>query len=63
MLMKDSQVLHTEGNTLMGFSTKQGHDELLISLQFNAINILAGVNSDHILLFKKIIDQWERSFD
>ena len=62
ILIKDSQVLDTEGNALMGFSTKEGHDELLISLQFNAISILTEVNSDHIALFKKIIDQWERSF-
>lgn len=62
MLIKDSQVLDTEGTALMGFSTKEGHDELLISLQFNAISILTEVNSDHIVLFKKIIEQWERSF-
>lgn len=62
MLIKDGQVLDTGGDTLMGFSTKEGHEELLISLQFNAISILVEVNSDHIELFKEIIDQWERSF-
>ena len=62
MLIKDSQVLDTEGTALTGFSTKEGHEELLLSLQFNAISILTEVNSDHIALFKKIIEQWERSF-
>ena len=62
MLIKDGQVLDTGGDTLMGYATKKGYDELLISLQFNAINILTEVNSDHIALFKEIIDQWERSF-
>ena len=47
---------------IVKFASAIDKDEISIMMMFNDIAIITDINSDHILMFKQIIEAWEGSF-